>query len=333
MASWFLVVTGVVGGALVAAAASAVVLEARRQAADAARGPPGRMVDIGGGRRLHLVCLGRRGALPTVVMEAGGGNPLVYAQPAARRVAEFTQVCLYDRAGLGWSDPPDGPRGFDGLADDLHRLLVAADIEGPYVLEGASFGGLVVRAFARDHPEAVAGVVLTDAAEEALVFGRLGETMGQARRMSAIARVAARLGLVRRAVLRRPRAIGLEAAHLTPHEIRQAAAHLSRDSHWRGAAREAAAYGLTPDQMRRAGGFGDLGDRPLVVLAHGRPMAGTHQALEAGWRDAQVRLASLSTRGRLQVVEDASHSIGLERPDVVAEAIRSVCEEVARPLR
>lgn len=325
MWSWISAAAIALAGAI---AVAAVVIELRHKAADASKAPPGRMVDVGG-RRLHLVCHGVQGRLPTVIMEAGGGNPGVYAQPIARRVAAFTRVCFYDRAGLGWSDPAGGARDFPGLAEDLHRLLAAAGIKGPYVLEGASFGGLIVRAFARAYPDEVAGVVLTDAAEEELLFGQLGRTMSEARRMAMVARGAARLGLLRRAVLRRPQAIGLDAAHLRPHEIREAAAHLSRDDHWRGAAGEARAYELTPGSWRRAGGFGDLGDRPLVVLAHERPMAGMHHGLESGWHAAQERLAGLSTRGQLQVVEGAGHGIGLEKPEVVAAAIRSVCERAA----
>ena len=46
---------------------------------------------------------------------------------------------------------------------DLERLLDGAQIDPPYVLVGHSYGGLLARLFARDHPEETAGVVLVDA--------------------------------------------------------------------------------------------------------------------------------------------------------------------------
>jgi pimeloyl-ACP methyl ester carboxylesterase len=46
--------------------------------------------------------------------------------------------------------------------DDLHALLNAAGVSGPYVLIGHSFGGLIVRLYASQYPDEVAGAVLVD---------------------------------------------------------------------------------------------------------------------------------------------------------------------------
>jgi pimeloyl-ACP methyl ester carboxylesterase len=46
--------------------------------------------------------------------------------------------------------------------DDLHALLDAAGGSGPYVLIGHSFGGLIVRLYASQYPDDVAGLVLVD---------------------------------------------------------------------------------------------------------------------------------------------------------------------------
>ena len=75
-------------------------------------------------------------------------------------VARHTTVCVYDRAGKGWSDAaqtaPDGAQ----IATDLHTLLERADVAGPYVLAGHSFGGLYVMRYAAQYPDEVAGMVL-----------------------------------------------------------------------------------------------------------------------------------------------------------------------------
>ena len=122
--------------------------------------PSGNRVDIGG-RALFISCTGT--GSPTVVLEAGSGNAAdtwVSVQP---EVARFTRVCSYDPAGLGQSDPvPNGVRTVQDSVDDLHALLVAADISGPIVLTGHSLGSLIVRLYASQYPDDVAGAVLVD---------------------------------------------------------------------------------------------------------------------------------------------------------------------------
>ena len=121
--------------------------------------PPGQLIDVGG-HRLHLHCTGS--GSPTVVLEPGGGEPSSTLNRIAPAVARDTTVCVYDRAGRGWSDPANGPQDGNHIAADLHTLLQRAHIPGPYVLAGHSFGGLYVQSFAAQFPDQVAGMVLLD---------------------------------------------------------------------------------------------------------------------------------------------------------------------------
>jgi pimeloyl-ACP methyl ester carboxylesterase len=52
------------------------------------------------------------------------------------------------------------------IVEDLHRVLIAADVPGPDVLAGHCCGGLVMRRFASIYPDEGAGIVLIDAAHE-----------------------------------------------------------------------------------------------------------------------------------------------------------------------
>ena len=119
----------------------------------------GQLINVGP-YRLHLECHGSRG--PTVVLEPGAGGSAASMGLIAPGVARNSRVCVYDRAGRGWSDfaasPPDGVQ----IATDLHTLLHHAHVPGPYVLAGHSFGGLYVRTFAAKYPDEVAGLVLVD---------------------------------------------------------------------------------------------------------------------------------------------------------------------------
>lgn len=285
--------------------------------------PPGRMIAVGG-RVMHIRCLGQ--GAPTVVLEAGGGNPAMLAFPVQDRVARFARVCSYDRAGLGWSDPaPDG-RTFEDRARELHALLAAAGEPGPYVLAGESFGGLVARTFARLYPEEVAGLVLVDAAEEQFFFGKLDGFRAQTRQVKAYA-VAARLGLTRWAIVRRPEQVGLPPG-MSLEDRRRFAALFSRPAYMAALPQELEAYELAPPGRRAAGGFGTLGERPLAVIAHGRPFTGAQAWMEDGWRAGQARLATLSTDSELVIAEQSGHAIAQTQPDLVAEVIGRVVGKV-----
>ena len=118
-------------------------------------------IDIGGGRHLDISCRGS--GSPVVVLDAGLGNEMDVWSAVTMRVAEFTTVCAYNRAGLGTSDLRPPPHGAASAVDDLHALLGAAGLPAPYVLVGASFGGLDAQLYARRYPSDTAGVVLVDA--------------------------------------------------------------------------------------------------------------------------------------------------------------------------
>jgi pimeloyl-ACP methyl ester carboxylesterase len=179
-------------------------------AADAkAYPPPGQLIDVGG-HRLHLHCTGS--GSPTVVLEPGAGemsSNLGWITPA---VAQDTRVCVYDRAGRGWSEPADTAQDGAQIATDLHTLLQRGHVPGPYVLAGHSFGGLYVLTFAARYPGEVAGMVLVDSTAPASRPGTAspgdGGSYDVLGRVSALVSASARLGLppVRPVRRRRPAA-------------------------------------------------------------------------------------------------------------------------------
>jgi pimeloyl-ACP methyl ester carboxylesterase len=258
---------------------------------------------------------------PMVVFESGGGGGLSMSDlPVLRLVAPFTRGCIYDRAGLGWSDPGPSGRSFEERAGDLHALLAAAGEAPPYVLVGSSFGGLGARAFCRRYPEEVVSMVLVDAAEEEKYFATMPSMRGQLEgdlRAEAVraAPGALRIDLERR--LRRADAFS-EAEKASMLDL------LSRPDHFEAALEELSAVDATPAEMRVAGGFGRLGDRPLIVLGRGKSLGGAMAPWEEGAGASQLRLASLSTGSAYFVARGAGHSIGLERPALVAAAIAAV---------
>jgi pimeloyl-ACP methyl ester carboxylesterase len=281
--------------------------------------PPGRLVDIGAGRRLHMMALGE--GAPTVVFESGGGGgSAVQDRPAQRQVSAFARAIIYDRAGLGWSDRATPGRSFTQRAEDLFHLLEAERLPGPYVLVGGSFGGLTARAFAYRYPNEVAGMVLLDAAEEAKYFPTMARMRAwhEAELKTEAERAAS--GELRRAA----EPIVAKSRAFTEDEKPWLLEILSRPGHFLAAAEELTAIDATPGQMKVAGGFGSLGDRPLVVISSDRIMSGDMTVWHEGHAEAQARLATLSSNSAHITGAGLGHSVALERPALVAAAVAAV---------
>ncbi len=278
------------------------------------------LVDIGGGRRMFLQCRGQGG--PTVVLVSGFGNPGGawtvlpdgVASPAVLPgVAGFTRVCTYDRPGtLLDADPPDNksrsdpipqPTTAEAMVADLHALLTAAGVPGPYVLAGHSFGGLISRLYASTYPDEVAGVILVDAFSEGVRAGLTPEDWHTWTSTNGVPS---------------PELLAIEP-NLEQTDINAAA-----------------------DAMEHAAAAQPLPAMPLVVLSAGRTgemtpeqiaamPPGYHEALEAALRSNAVYLVGLVPDARLMVVADSGHYIQAEHPELVIEAIRQVVEGVRHP--
>jgi pimeloyl-ACP methyl ester carboxylesterase len=293
--------------------------------------PPGRLVDVGG-RRLHLVCAGGEDG-PSVVLEAGAGDDSTVWREVTQRAAAFARVYAYDRAGQGWSDAAPKGRTFEERADDLAALLERVGAPPPYVLVGHSYGGYIVRLFARARPASVAGIVLVDASEEAFAFSEAGRSGARsfASHMSLLA-WAARFGLLRaRMMLSRCRLVHRRE---NPEDRQCELDALScRTERYAAAADEMSAYDLVPPAMTKPGGFGSLGVLPLVVISrsHDDPERGTRP--DPDWRRAQQRLVGLSSQGRHIVAPHSGHMIPLTEPELIADAIRDLLPRPAPSTR
>jgi pimeloyl-ACP methyl ester carboxylesterase len=252
---------------------------------------PGQLIDVGG-HRLHLSCTGSGG--PTVVLQPGAGEMAANMGWIAPAVARNTRVCVYDRAGRGWSDPGDTPQDATQIAIDLHTLLHRAHVPGPYVLAGHSFGGLYVLTFAATYPDEVAGMVVVDTTAPATKPGTPtrndGDSYNPLDRASALLSMSARLGVTR---LYSP----FEGGSLPPTSQDQYRASIVTASNLRSTIDE---YVQANTSMKEAASFTDFGAKPLVVLTAG---VGSDAALVA----AHDRVAALSTNSVHRVINGADH--------------------------
>jgi pimeloyl-ACP methyl ester carboxylesterase len=243
-----------------------------------------------GGRQLFLRCTGH--GSPTVVLEGGLTTDWYELQ---NQLSGFTRVCSYDRPGGpgSRSDPAPIPRTARDFVADLHALLAAARVPGPYVLAGHSNSGLFSVLDASTHPRQVAGLVLIDAVHPAyhrrqlaLLKPLLPPEVWEALRQEAITPP--------------PRLVDPEGIDIWTSERQTRVA------------------------LRRA----PLRPMPLVVLAHGRPESSPPgwpgEEVERLWQQLQRELAQLVPGGRLVVATESGHNIQDDQPELVLDAIGDV---------
>lgn len=283
--------------------------------------PPGQLVDVGG-YRLHLYCTGQ--GSPTVILESGQASSLAVWSWIQPQVAQTTQVCAYDRAGIGWSEAGPEPRDARHLAAELHTLLTNAEIAAPYVLVGHSFGGPVTRLYAADYPTQVAGLVWLDI-QHPEQWTRTPEGRAQYQQILRLSRIGpwlARVGLVR-----------LSNYFPLVDELPPASAAAFKA--WVDTTRfmevNAAEFQAQLTSAAQAQAAGALGDIPLMVVTatdHGYPPA-VADAMEAQWLTMQTELAALSTNSAQQIVVGATHGslqVAEQDAQVSNAAIRRVVE-------
>lgn len=291
---------------------------------------PGRVVDVGG-RGMHIVCSGS--GSPTVVLEAGASSFAIDFTLVQRDVSGSTRVCSYDRLGMGWSDRQENDIA-GSVAENLHKLLAAAGERPPYVLVGASRGGLFIRTFLEDHPAEVVGLVFIDAATEDRLFTMVG---GEAIPIAAMTAEQLRAQIPTRPVAvprRRPQTgapfdrlpVDLYRIRVMLDERLIASTPDSVTPEWVASFREGERAMLARLQRQRTSSTYPFGSRPVVVLTRGNERNEERER-------SQASLAALSSNSRHTVVAGAGHEIHLFQPDAVIQAIGDVLVAVRRGTR
>jgi pimeloyl-ACP methyl ester carboxylesterase/outer membrane murein-binding lipoprotein Lpp len=246
-----------------------------------------------GGRRLFLRCTGH--GSPTVVFEGGVTHHWFQLQ---NQVARFTRVCSWDHPNgpISRSDPAPTPRTARDFVTDLHALLRAARVPGPYVLAGGSNGGLYTQLSASSHPHQVAGLVLIDAVHP--VYHK------------------------RRLAMFKP---------LLPPEQWEALRQDAMTVPHRLVDPEQVDIWTSERQVRLALRRAPLRPMPLVALARGRPEDPDAPFIDQDerlWRQLQHELTQLVPGGRLVVATQSGHNIQDEQPELVLDAIHDVVQAV-----
>jgi len=297
----------------------------------------GTMFDIGKGRELYMSQMGTGG--PSVIFESGIAATSQNWAQMQESVSNFVHTVAYDRGGLGWSSANTTERTPSNIVAELRLLLQEAGVAPPYILVGHSFGGLVVRHFAAQHPTEVVGVVLVDPMRPD-EWPPLNEAQRPALErgiwLAGLAVPIARFGLARLATTSLfcrsgktsrffSRAAGSGGRHVLDRvtcEVSKmprwvwpiVAAHWSSPKFYRGLEAHVRAVPATVREMADA--------RPVTGIPIRLLTAGTAQPLSP---DA---LRSIGPDAEQIIAEDCGHWVHLDNHALVLQTIREMVEQI-----
>jgi pimeloyl-ACP methyl ester carboxylesterase len=298
--------------------------------------PPGESIDIGG-RRLHLYSAGTAiPNRPTIVLDHSLGGVEGYL--LIEELAKLSRVCIYDRAGYGWSDGSPEPRTSQQIVVDLDKLLTTAGIEPPYILVGNSFGSYSVRLYAHLFPTKVVGMVLTDGLHEeamlemswllkALKFfflsGFVMSTIGSA------------LGIIR--LLRVMKVFELlkpELRNFPPAALNLVKYSFCRPRHWITMSREIMNLDKCARQVSVAQDFGSM---PIVSIKASSFFKPTFWTIFIPLTSANrlrnkihLALSRLTTNYQQIDAQNSGHFVWTDQPELIVKGVQVILDHPAR---
>ncbi len=183
-------------------------------------------------------------------------------------------------------------------------LLEFADIPGPYVVVGHSFGGFTARYFAAKYPEKTVGAVLIDSSHPDQIY-----------RLSSLDQV------------KQKRRYKLLPSEPPPDYMNEVETHwyflnLSRKAIY-AQMEELKNFKDSAYEVKHAGPLPNI---PLAVLTRGKNQLPEINgiSMEQEWREMQKELLTLSDNSWHIIIKDSGHKIYLEAPDEVIKNILKV---------
>ncbi|NEQ39390.1 MAG: alpha/beta hydrolase [Okeania sp. SIO3I5] len=293
--------------------------------------PPGKLFDVGG-YHLHLYTVGEGN--PTIILDHSLGGIEGYF--LVEKLTKFGRVCIYDRAGYGWSEHSPHPRTSSQIVEELDTLLTQAEIQPPYILVGDSFGSYNVRLYAHRFPEKVIGMVLTDGLHETemlkmsiqLQVLKLFFISG-----FVVSTFCSILGIVQ--LLRKCGIFELikpELRQFSQESRNYVKRSFCRSKHWITMCREMLNLNNSGEQLLIANKFDSM---PIVSIKANSffqpswwsfliPLKAANQLREQMHKD----LSNLSTNSVQLQADKSSHFVWIDEPDIIVDAVKIVLDKL-----
>lgn len=294
----------------------------------------GKLVEVDD-RRMHIHCLGS--GAPTVVIDAGNGSFSVEWMPIQEQLSQSVRTCAFDRSGYGWSEPGPEPRDGAQAVAELHALLQGAGETGPFILVGHSLGGVYARLFAAQYPAEAAGLVLVDTAYPLEITSEFERQMAGSIGFYRVMHLLTGSGIMRILGPLGGENSMPETARKLPPDLQDVYLNLLLDpQQYKTAIAEMENLPRAFEQTDQLlVGELPLGDLPLIVLTAGQttalgstPFAQELVSVPPERIETQAELAATSSRGEQRVLPESGHSVHLDAPEAVIQAVEALIARI-----
>ncbi|MFD1739216.1 alpha/beta fold hydrolase [Bacillus salitolerans] len=285
-------------------------------------------------KNLEVLQKGKNGR-PIIIL-TGMGCSFDEWSEIAETLSQSNRVIMFHRPGLGESEIGSEERNTQSVVNELNELLDVLYISSSIVLVGHSYGGLCAQHFVKEYPEKVAGIVLVDSTSvdlkelDELDLPVLDEDetddswLDKCHTYSKMNKDELK-EIIKPTLTKWQKQLPFDIQqHLINFQIQPdlyKAMH-SEISNWKKDA----------EVIRKLSNTLDI---PLIVIGRDKEyniMLGSKEGLpewelrllEEKWEELIKRQASLSVKNEVIFAKEASHSIHLDRPDVVIESIRKL---------
>lgn len=127
-------------------------------------------------KTIHIKCYGLDNVDSTqpIILYEHGGEDTFYTSgkwiEELYLLGHVQRICMYDRVGYGLSDSVSMPWSLKDSSEALRYALVEEmKLDGPFLVVGYDYGGLVARTFVGDNRELCSGLMLVEAWHEELL--------------------------------------------------------------------------------------------------------------------------------------------------------------------
>lgn len=243
---------------------------------------------------------------------------------------------MFHRPGLGASEIGNEVRNTQAVVNEVSEMIHLLKLSEPVILVGHSYGGLCVQHFVKEHPENVAGIVLVDSTSvELKVLDDLnlpvlneGSTdefwMEKCRSYSQMKRE--ELSEIINPTL-------TEKQKLLPNDIQKRLIDFQiNPSLYKAMHSEISNWKRDGDIIQNLVVCLDI---PLIVISRDKEhniRLGTMEGLpewelrlfEEKWQELIMNQINLTSNSKLIIAQEASHSIHIDRPDIIVQSINKL---------
>ncbi|WP_318614521.1 alpha/beta hydrolase [Sporosarcina sp. YIM B06819] len=289
----------------------------------------------------HKIEILQKGETGTpIIILTGMGCSFDEWHDISESLSKSNRVVMFHRPGLGNSEIRNEVRNTQAVVNEISEMISLLKLTEPVILVGHSYGGLCAQHFVKAHPEKVAGIVLVDSTSvDVKVLDELDLPMLNEDSTDDIWMEKCHLY----SLMKKEELTEIINPTLTkkqeqlPFDIQQRLIDFQVNPNlYKAMSSEISNWKKDAEIIKRLGQFPDI---PLIVIGRDKEHS-IRMGIEDGfpewelrlfeekWQELIVNQATLTQNSKLIVVQEASHSIHVDRPDIIIESITEIVRKI-----